>query len=961
MSDFKSVSGGNELLIRTKQLIEQIRNEAEGETDPSTQEVLSQLTAISKAIGEVILGVQPVNKSGVEPRDTSNNIYATGAVVGDGSIIADGDIVGRDKVTNNFYLTDIAIEEQEKVEFSLYLRKLIKTCNILDLRAIDREAVDIDYEPINLSTLYINLNVSERIAYGEDQLGHQHRILLRDISTTNVEIIGDWEIVPMTVNEFLSMHKYALILGENGSGKSTLANYLTVCFAEAALDTTSRWQNRLRELGWAQESLIPIKVTLGEFATTPTFGETARHLWGYIQEQLGILSEASRPLLHSLRSGKAFVMLDGLDEVDKSHRQKVALAVVDFVNSYPDNHYVITARPDSITTDVTKNMTNFNITKLAPLGQSQIDAFIYAWYSAARTRNWDIRVGAERDLVAATRRPDLASLAKSPLLLTQMIVLHSSSGRLPEDRVDLFNEVTKLLLKKWESRKYLDQPLALALGMPGLKLSDLETAVAEVAFTTYITKGLKPISKAEVIEILQTYFDGDWGKAQKFCDYIETRAGLLVKAADGSFAFPHPTFHEFLAARYLSLQNDFGAQAADLVKSNPLAWRTIYSMAVKLSGADRGVMAVTALCYEDPPEDMHQMDNLTHHEWYRAIVAAEALLEMGLLEVQRRPERKATFNRVLKWIVALVTTGALSVRERISAAKLLAGLGDTRKGVCTLEPDLVCIPKGEVFLTSYKTNSNEEIRSYEFNITYDFFISRYCVTQSQYANFIQACPQLPVPEGTDGYNWNTLTRTPPLDRLNHPVVLISWDDARSYCRWLEGKLCEKGLLPENHEVRLPSNAEWEKATRGGLTLPDGTKNPFPDRLYPWGDALKEDHANLPNVEPILAETTPVGIFPKGVSPYGIMDLSGNVMEWTTTSWGSYDVDNPGFANTYNSLDGREDESAPGFRILRGGSWLFAEGEAQCSCRLDPNSRFADVGFRIVVAPKESLKASHERQ
>src|SRR5690606_19684012 len=133
----------------------------------------------------------------------------------------------------------------------------------------------------------------------------------------------------------------------------------------------------------------------------------------------------------------------------------------------------------------------------------------------------------------------------------------------------------------------------------------------------------------------------------------------------------------------------------------------------------------------------------------------------------------------------------------------------------------------------------------------EFRIARTPVTNAQYYLYIQATHAQPPSYWEDGQ--------PPKDKLSHPVVAVRWDDASQYCEWVStvtGKL-----------VRLPTEAEWEKAARGDKDL----------REYPWGDEF--DGIKCNTTELGLGDTSPVGIFPSGASPYGCLDMSGNVWEW----------------------------------------------------------------------------------
>lgn len=131
-----------------------------------------------------------------------------------------------------------------------------------------------------------------------------------------------------------------------------------------------------------------------------------------------------------------------------------------------------------------------------------------------------------------------------------------------------------------------------------------------------------------------------------------------------------------------------------------------------------------------------------------------------------------------------------------------------------------------------------------------YYISRTPVTNAQYAKFVQATGHR-APEHWDG-------DTPPDEILDHPVTYVSWCDAQAYCEWAG--------------VRLPTEEEWEKAARGT----DGQK-------YPWGN--EEPTSGLCNFNMNVGGTTPVGKYsPQGDSPYGCVDMAGNVWEWTESEY-----------------------------------------------------------------------------
>lgn len=157
--------------------------------------------------------------------------------------------------------------------------------------------------------------------------------------------------------------------------------------------------------------------------------------------------------------------------------------------------------------------------------------------------------------------------------------------------------------------------------------------------------------------------------------------------------------------------------------------------------------------------------------------------------------------------------------------------------------------------------------------------------------------------------------------LAHPVVFVNWHDALAYCGWLSGQTSDR--------IGLPSEAQWEKAARGGLWLagepPAGATarpNPAPERRFPWAGATGRERANYAGR---YGGTTEVGRFPGGASPYGCLDLAGNVSEWC--------------------LD------ATGTPVLKGGSWRSEAAHIMCSNRYPypAGTRGYGVGFRVVAA------------
>jgi formylglycine-generating enzyme required for sulfatase activity len=207
----------------------------------------------------------------------------------------------------------------------------------------------------------------------------------------------------------------------------------------------------------------------------------------------------------------------------------------------------------------------------------------------------------------------------------------------------------------------------------------------------------------------------------------------------------------------------------------------------------------------------------------------------------------------------------------------------------------------------------------------EYRIGRYPVTNAQYACFLAANSNYPVPymdkETARPYNWDHQARTYPEGKADHPVVLVSWEDADAYCRWLS--------RVTGQHYRLPTEEEWEKAARGG----------FPGAYcYPWGDVWQPGCCNTKELG--RNETTSVREFEQvNQSPFGVADMAGNVLEWTA-SWYEPYAGSPYPSVHYGRLR----------RVVRGGSWLHLHSAARISCRgrYEPSMRRPYLGFRIAV-------------
>jgi len=289
------------------------------------------------------------------------------------------------------------------------------------------------------------------------------------------------------------------------------------------------------------------------------------------------------------------------------------------------------------------------------------------------------------------------------------------------------------------------------------------------------------------------------------------------------------------------------------------------------------------------------------------------------LEAERKAQAMAEEEAAAKEKARLeAERKAQAKAEEAAAEEAAAG----RKLI--LEMEFVRVPAGEFRMGSDsqkdKLTRDDEIPQHKVSLD-EYLIGKTPVTNCQYQAFVQA----------SGYR-----RECPKGKEQHPVVNVSWDDAVAFCAWAS--------QVSGTKVRLPSEAEWEKAARG-----------TDECIYPWGDQAPD--ATRCNSSMRVRDTTRVGRYsPKGDSPYGAQDMAGNVWEWVN-DW--YEA---GYYRNSPSLNPPGPDSGQS-HVLRGGSWYRDESDVRSAYRncLDSDNGAYFIGFRCARSLPSEEKEPQEQK
>jgi formylglycine-generating enzyme required for sulfatase activity/energy-coupling factor transporter ATP-binding protein EcfA2 len=746
----------------------------------------------------------------------------------------------------------------------------------------------------------------------------------------------------------------AILRGPRGSGKSTFVRFLALALAERSPDGICTGVARLGP-AWAHGCPLPLWVDLRAFAGSPHNNGSAAGLSRYIADELHI--SADQLIGQLVAPGGLLVMLDGIE---------MALdTVTDFYRRFEQtpNRFVLTTQTFvDLSGEAQRPLQDMAEIELAPWTLDEMGQFAGRWFAELERREW-IDSEAARDmpgqLCSALRRQEVMALARRPSLMTLIALLHTAYGQFPSGRVAFYRQLIGLCITRWsEGRTELERDLRQAFD-----LETLRAALAEATYNRY-ARLEDPADRVEfsvsdlraiLINVCQ---DGRMEAVDTLVTRMRTRPGYLDERSAGVYIYTRPDLQVHAAAHHLVLQPDLPHLVVSLAHEDYARWREVILLAgMRLAELRDDLPAalalVGALCPRLPSDP--KRETAPDIEWRLAWLAGEMLAEIA--QANKGPIPSQTLNCVEAWLVALLEGGMLSPSERTKAGSVLDRLpdGDRRPGVSAPNPLWCQVPAGDFWQGETQAAETVHVGT--------FWMSRYPVTNAQYAAFVRATGR-PAPSHWQGEH-------PPAGVGNRPVVHVTWQEANQYCAWCTGRLFSEpflvwrsygaealerapGNVPRDWVVRLPTSQEWEKAARGGLQIPGAADtgetassvfqaalmdNPLPRRTYPWGDgwqlstsSAKGDETRCNVSESGIGTPTPVGMYPGGASPYGLMDMAGNVWEWCL---------------------GWADEQRR-YKIRRGGAFRFTHEHARCAAydKAHPGLGWPHLGFRVVLAPPQ---------
>jgi formylglycine-generating enzyme required for sulfatase activity len=850
---------------------------------------------------------------------------------------------------------------------SRYLKHVIGSNHLLQLQGIRSSTGLVSIE---LEEIYITLTATERRTIADEQQwldDMQH--LAPGEARRSPKTPGDRpresvQQVKVKVQDALRDHMRLVVLGDPGCGKTTLLKYLALTFARDPKGETGLVERRLQ----LKEARLPILLPLRDFAKhlqenykdPSTDGPLCllNFLNTYFEFQDIHLPE--RFFADRLQRGECLVLLDGVDEVaDLPMRHRIARIIEKFTIAYPDNRYVVTSRIVGYT-EAARLGEKYEVTTVRDFTWEDITNFVTYWNRSIEIALADAETpqalfGAKQQtdalLKAIENNERVRELAVNPLMLTVIALVQRYRARLPERRAELYEEAIEVLLSHWDVAKGLSS--AITIAGRELDAGDRRSLLEPVALWMMEQHAREIEAEDLQYQLSQRFKEmlGDDYQAHRAAiglrRLISERSGVLVERGQGIYVFSHLTFQEYLAARAISDRTDYIDYT--LKHLNDSWWHEVVLLEagyLSTQGKHRVrelIYAIVKCRSESVPynnlvlayecvQDIGQnhIDEDLQSE-IRARLRRDVDLGTSLLiaRLLGRASQTAMYKRVRSRLPRSVRylanrISALGSRRRKAASEALAKIGGIYWTSSHGEPEWIHIPAGEFWMGS-DVDGEAEKPMHRVNLK-SFLISRVLITNVQYRTFVESTAHRPPQHWIDG--------KVPRGYENHPVIYVSWYDAMAYCKWLS-RLSDK-------IITLPTEAQWEKSARGDLD----------QRRYPWGNEWDKTRCN--SFESGLGSTSAVGGFSEGMSPYGCLDLVGNVYEWTLSLWDKWQGHMPTlhFAYPYLPQDGREEVDAPNTacRVVRGGAYNSGRGTVCCTHRFgySPDKYDYDMGFRVVA-------------
>lgn len=518
------------------------------------------------------------------------------------------------------------------------------------------------------------------------------------------------------VLEIVAINPLVVITGGAGTGKSSLCHFLATALAYACDPKAEKKDgvDGLSLLGpaWIHGAVLPLVVSLRDFCNDADVfpqsrhNASATHLLEYVKKRVGSFGSHLEAYLTQtdVETHGTLLILDGLDEVYvEKHRIILRQIIENWASRFGHCRIMITSRTYAYRHDARWRLSEkFKSVELAPFTWSQMHHYVECWYQqAAQTRPGSFgggsvalvqaQVMAKNLIKTIVDNKSLWALARQPLMLALLTLIHEDYKHLPGKRAELY-EQTVDLLDRWNIPSAVD---TLHEKLSGINLERMRAALKHIAydlqsrqksFERYPTT----IERGKLLEKLmqqQTYGEGLGANIEHVLEYLETRNGIIVSDTAGIFRFPHLSIQEYLAACALIEFYDECAMPGEikpsntegwtfpenivvLLKNDPYRWRQVALFAGSIIAADKGQDLRWQLIDELLPLEIGE--TIPEADLHNICIASEIWTESWLKP--RKRAQVAIRQHLKKCLQAIKQDERIDAPERMKNMTVLANL-----------------------------------------------------------------------------------------------------------------------------------------------------------------------------------------------------------------------------------------------------------------------------------------------
>ncbi|MEV7556784.1 NACHT domain-containing protein [Streptomyces sp. NPDC089795] len=494
-----------------------------------------------------------------------------------------------------------------------------------------------------------------------------------DVAYISLAVSGEEQLMPdaptarrtqLRAEQALASADRILLRGPAGSGKSTLMQWLAL---NAARRTEGPWSTGvpfvLRLRSFTASGDLPLPEDFPRAGGVPLSGPP-----GWVEDLM--------------LSGRALVLVDGVDEVPQRLRTRTETWLRSLISAFPKARYVVTTRPSAVPEDWLAGL-GFATHTMLPMDQRDIRAFVGHWHAAARADGQDVDAYEAALLEAVSSRRDLARLATNPLMCALLCALNQDRRmQLPRARKELYDAALDMLLVRRDTEREI-------CGVEGVHLTR-EEQIALLQRLAYwlIRNGQLEAGRSEAVEMVDAWLDAmpqvrAQGSAEQVFTHLLIRSGLLLEPTPGAVVFVHRTFQDYLGAKAAVESRDFGVLVRNAQDDS---WDDVVRMAVgharpderarllrgllrradKVKSAHDRLVLLAAACLQQAPE----LDPAVHAD------VQERTARLLPPRSRRQAEELAKVGELV--LELLPPDGDLDVQTVEAVIRTAAGIGGPR-------------------------------------------------------------------------------------------------------------------------------------------------------------------------------------------------------------------------------------------------------------------------------------------